>query len=323
MSPLPSLASQLTRQLPREYAFPQHDSRLQERREMFRAEVTLEAPFPQAWREEMVRTLRRALEEDIGSGDITTVAVVPEGLTAGGRVVAKEAGIVAGVAVAKAVFALVDPELRVTPCLQDGDAVRPGEVIVTVHGRVRSILMAERVALNFMQRMSGIATLTRRFVDAVAGTRAKILDTRKTVPGLRLFDKWAVRLGGGVNHRLGLFDMVLIKENHILAAGSLTEALRRVRERYGRRYAVEVEVRTLAELEEALRLDVDRILLDNMDVPTLREAVRLTAGRVPLEASGNVTLDNVRAIAETGVDYISVGALTHSPKAFDVSLLLA
>lgn len=289
---------------------------------MFRHEVNLNAPFSPAQREAMVEALRRALAEDIGSGDVTTAAIVPENLTASGTVVAKADGIVAGIEVAKAVFALVDPELQVNPHLLDGDAVRAGQPIATVHGRVRSILMAERVALNFMQRMSGIATLTRRFVDAVSGTRAKILDTRKTVPGLRLFDKWAVRLGGGVNHRLGLFDMVLIKENHARAAGSLTEAVRRVRERYGRRYAVEVEVRTLAELEETLSLEVDRILLDNMDVPSLREAVGLTAGRVPLEASGNVTLENVRAIAETGVDYISVGALTHSPKALDISLLL-
>jgi nicotinate-nucleotide pyrophosphorylase (carboxylating) len=246
----------------------------------------------------------------------------------------------------------VDERIALQARMKDGHALSKGDIVATVEGPAASILTAERTALNFLQRMSGIATLTRRYVEAVAGTRAVILDTRKTAPGLRLLDKWAVRLGGGQNHRLGLYDMVLIKDNHIAAAGGITQAVERVRRRnrpglrpepcpeQGRRaveglgpepldyaqdvrvegLAVEVEVKSLAELEEALALSVDRIMLDNMDLDEMRRAVEMTAGRVPLEASGNVTLENVAAIAATGVDYISVGALTHSVKALDISL---
>ena len=270
----------------------------------------------------MWETLRRAVAEDVGEGDITTQALMTANEQVRGHFIAKAEGVVAGLAVAHAVYFLLDPDVRFVPQVPDGARVVSGQVLAIVEGKAPALLTGERVALNFLQRMSGIATLTRRFVDAVAHTQAVILDTRKTAPGLRLFDKWAVRLGGGQNHRLGLYDMVLIKENHIAAAGGITAAVRQVRARYGKRYPVEVEVRTLSELAEALTLPVDRILLDNMDIPTLRAAVEMTAHRVPLEASGNVTLDNVVAIAETGVDFISVGALTHSPRALDISFLL-
>ncbi|MDQ7029906.1 MAG: carboxylating nicotinate-nucleotide diphosphorylase [Ardenticatenia bacterium] len=278
--------------------------------------------LPQDQAHAAIETIRRALDEDIGPGDVTTSAVITEPCTARGHIVVKAHGVIAGLAVARATFTLVDARVIFTPLVPDGASVRPGEVVATVEGLVNALLTGERVALNFLQRMSGIATLTRRFVEAVAHTSAVILDTRKTVPGLRPLDKWAVRLGGAQNHRAGLHDMVLIKENHIAAAGSLAEAVRRVRARWGHRYPVEVEVRTLEELDAALALDVDRVLLDNMDVPTLRAAVAMTAGRVPLEASGGITLDNVAAVAETGVDFISVGALTHSPPALDITLLL-
>jgi nicotinate-nucleotide pyrophosphorylase (carboxylating) len=204
----------------------------------------------------------------------------------------------------------------------DGEPLTAGQVFATVSGPGRALLSAERVALNCLQRMSGIAALTRQFVDAVQGTRAVILDTRKTAPGLRVLDKWAVRLGGGQNHRHGLFDMVLIKDNHIAAVGGLSEAVRRVRAADAQKLAIEVEVRNLAELREALDLRVDRIMLDNMSLEDLCDAVQVTAGRTPLEASGNVTLANVAEIAATGVDFISVGALTHSAPALDISLKL-
>ncbi|HLF26989.1 MAG TPA: carboxylating nicotinate-nucleotide diphosphorylase [Anaerolineae bacterium] len=267
--------------------------------------------------------VRRALDEDIGSGDVTTRCTVSPDATFAGRFIAKEPGVMAGLAVAQLTFALLDARVQFTAQIADGDPVKKGAAFATITGPGHALLSGERVALNFLQRMSGIATLTRRFIEAVRGTRAVILDTRKTAPGLRLLDKWAVRLGGGQNHRFGLFDMVLIKNNHITAVGSLTEAVARVRTGDDLQRALEVEVRTLAELAEALPLKPDRILLDNMSQAEMREAVRLTAGRVPLEASGNVTLDNVADIAVTGVDYISTGALTHSVRALDISLWLS
>jgi nicotinate-nucleotide pyrophosphorylase (carboxylating) len=220
------------------------------------------------------------------------------------------------------VFSLIDERAQFTPRVADGDQVEAGTIIATVSGPGPALLSGERVALNLLQRMSGIATLTHKFIQAVSGTKAVVLDTRKTAPGLRWLDKWAVRLGGGQNHRFGLYDMVLIKDNHIAAAGSITEAVRRVRAGDKRSRAIEVEVKTLAELEETLELAVDRILLDNMSPAQMREAVQIANGRTPLEASGNVSLDNVADIAATGVDYISVGLLTHSVQALDVSLLL-
>jgi nicotinate-nucleotide pyrophosphorylase (carboxylating) len=272
--------------------------------------------------EEIMAIVRRALDEDIGDGDVTSEYILSPNAILRGEFVAKADGVLAGLAVALAAFQSVDPRITFTPLAEDGAMVTCGQRLVTVEGPGMAILSAERTALNFLQRMSGIATLTRRYVDAVAGTGAIILDTRKTAPGLRLLDKWAVRLGGGRNHRMGLYDMVLIKDNHIVAAGGITAAVRRVRAHEACGLPIEVEVKTLAELEEALAIEppLDRIMLDNMSLEEMRRAVAMTAGRVPLEASGGVTLETVAEIAATGVDYISVGALTHSAPALDISL---
>jgi nicotinate-nucleotide pyrophosphorylase (carboxylating) len=268
---------------------------------------------------EITDSIRRALAEDIRSGDVTTNNIVPQNASLRGRIIAKQNGVVAGLRVAEAVWRELDSGITFTPKVDDGSKVENKTVLAEVAGPARALLTGERTALNFLGRMSGIATLTRQFVDAVGGTRAIILDTRKTAPGLRLADKLAVEIGGGQNHRTGLFDMVLIKDNHIDFAGSITAAVTRVREA-GVRVEIEVETRTLADVREALPLGVERILLDNMPFETMREAVQITAGRAKLEASGNVSLANVLEVARTGVDYISVGALTHSPKVFDVSL---
>lgn len=266
--------------------------------------------------------VRRALTEDVGDGDVTSQCIVPPDATLSGQFIAKQVGVVAGLEVVALTFSVLNENVQFNPHIADGDQVEMGQVIATICGPGRALLSGERVALNFLQRMSGIATLTRRFVNAVQGTSAIILDTRKTAPGLRLFDKWAVRLGGGQNHRFGLYDMVLIKDNHIAAVGSITEAVARVRAQDKRGRPIEIEVKTLEELQEALALELDRIMLDNMTLAEMREAVRLTDRRVPLEASGNVNLENVGAIAATGVDYISVGMLTHSVQAMDISLEL-
>ncbi|NOX38142.1 MAG: carboxylating nicotinate-nucleotide diphosphorylase [Calditrichaeota bacterium] len=277
---------------------------------------------PSSLQQQVEPLIRRALEEDIGSGDVTTRAILEPDAVYGGQMIAKAPGVVAGLEVAHWTFQLLDPSVKFQALVPDGHSVKAFEVIARVKGNGRALLTGERVALNFVQRMSGIATLTRQFVSAVSGTRAVILDTRKTAPGLRILDRWAVRLGGGQNHRFGLFDMVLIKDNHIQAAGSITRAVERVRQQYGQQYPIEVEVKDLNELDEALALRVDRILLDNMDIPTLRQAVERTGGRILLEASGNISLDNVAEVARTGVDYISVGQLTHSVKALDISFRL-
>lgn len=268
---------------------------------------------------EISQYISRALEEDIGSGDVTTDTIVPANASLRGRIVAKENGVVAGLEIARQVLFSLDQSVKFVAKVEDGTKVTRGTVLADLDGPARALLTGERIALNFLGRMSGIATLTRKFVDAVSGTKAVILDTRKTAPGLRLTDKLAVRLGGGQNHRTGLFDMVLIKDNHIDFAGSITEAVKRVRAS-GTKLEIEVETRTLDNVREALALGVERILLDNMSIDTMREAVAICDGRAKLEASGNVTLDNVLEVAGTGVDYISVGALTHSPKVFDVSL---
>ena len=273
------------------------------------------------WQSEEVRSLlKRALEEDIGTGDVTANWIIPATQWSRAVISAKAPGVIAGLEVTREIFRLLDERIIFTPLVADGEAVKPKDTVARIEGPTRSILSGERVALNFLQHLSGVATLTRAFVDAVAGTRAVILDTRKTTPGLRMLEKYAVRMGGAANHRMGLYDMVLIKNNHIEAAGSITEAVQRVRERNRAGLLIEVETRNLDEVREALVLNVDRIMLDNMSCEMMRQAVALVNGRIPLEASGNVTLANVREIAETGVDYISSGSLTHSAKALDLSL---
>jgi len=266
----------------------------------------------------ILETIRQALAEDIGSGDVTTDSIVPRLAHMRGRIIAKQAGVVAGLDIAAAVYQTLDSQVEFDACVEDGSRVEDRQILAAVAGPARSLLTAERTALNFLGRMSGIATLTRQYVQAVEGTKACILDTRKTVPGLRTLDKLAVSLGGGRNHRIGLFDMILIKDNHIDFAGSITAAVRQARLAPGN-LEIEVETRTLKDVAEALSLHVERILLDNMPPDMMQEAVRLNAGQAKLEASGNVTLENVRRVAETGVDFISIGALTHSVVVFDVS----
>jgi nicotinate-nucleotide pyrophosphorylase (carboxylating) len=270
-------------------------------------------------RASILECIRRALDEDIGTGDVTTDSIVPVAAKLSGNIVAKQSGVVAGLEVAKMVFEQLSRDVSFTTNISDGSSVEKGTVVAHVKGSARALLTGERTALNLLGRMSGIATLTRQFVDAVAGTNAVILDTRKTAPGLRAVDKMAVRLGGGQNHRTGLFDMVLIKDNHIDFAGSIAAAVERVRAN-GTQLEIEVEVRTLDDLRKALELSVERVLLDNMTIETMREAVAINAGHAKLEASGNITLQSVRAVAESGVDFISVGALTHSAPVFDASL---
>ena len=268
---------------------------------------------------EITRYIRSALAEDIGTGDVTTESIVPvEGKTSA-QIVAKQRGVIAGLDVAAEVFGLLDADFSFTSKVAEGAEVDIGTVVADLSGSARALLTGERTALNFLGRMSGIATLTRQFVAKVEGTAAKILDTRKTAPGLRMTDKIAVRRGGGQNHRHGLYDMILIKDNHIDYAGGLALAVQKARSAGGK-LEIEVECRTIENVEAALALDVIRILLDNMSLEVMKEAVQLTAGRAKLEASGNVNLETVRGIAETGVDFISVGALTHSPQVFDVSL---
>jgi nicotinate-nucleotide pyrophosphorylase (carboxylating) len=259
--------------------------------------------------------VRDWLAEDFGEGDLTSDAVVSQAATAEASILLKERGVVCGLDVARIVFAELDPNLRFDPLAEDGDQA-DGE-IARLEGRARALLGGERLALNLLGRLSGIATLTRRYVDAVAGTGAVILDTRKTTPGLRLLEKYAVRCGGGRNHRLALDDGILIKDNHLRVAGSIGAAVE-LAQATGEQ--VEVECDTLDQVKEALAAQADMILLDNMPPALLARAVALTDGRAKLEASGGVTLDNVRAIAETGVDFVSIGALTHSARALDVSM---
>ncbi len=264
--------------------------------------------------------VERSLAEDIGPGDVTTLATIPGAVEVKGIIVCKQDGFLAGIPVVNEVFAQVDKRVRIRFLLQDGSGIEKGQKIAELSGSARSILVAERTALNFLQRMSGIATLTHHFVQAVSGTKARILDTRKTTPGLRLLEKYAVRCGGGSNHRMGLYDMIMIKDNHIAAAGSITKAVSAVRESRCQ-LKVEIECKNLDEVTEALNArGVDRIMLDNMSTDTMKQAVDMVAGKVELEASGGVNLGTVRDIALTGVDYISIGALTHSAKALDISL---
>jgi nicotinate-nucleotide pyrophosphorylase (carboxylating) len=266
----------------------------------------------------IIESIRRALAEDIGPGDVTTDSIVAAEAGMRGQIIAKQVGVVAGLDVAEVVYQTVDPLVEFHSEVEEGSRVEDRQVLALVTGGARSLLTAERTALNFLGRMSGIATLTNQFVNAVTGTKAIILDTRKTAPGLRAADKLAVLRGGGQNHRIGLYDMILIKDNHIDYAGSVTVAVQLARAA-ANGLEVEVEARTLEHVREALGIGVKRILLDNMTPEMMEEAVQLSAGRAKLEASGNVTLETVRRIAETGVDYISVGALTHSAKVFDLS----
>jgi nicotinate-nucleotide pyrophosphorylase (carboxylating) len=267
---------------------------------------------------DILASIRRALEEDIGTGDVTSNSILPADAIMKGQIIAKQDGVIAGLDIAKLVYEQVDPQVEFRALVEEGAIVRDRQVLATISGSARGLLTAERTALNFLGRVSGIATLTRSFVDAVAGTKAVILDTRKTVPGLRMLDKLAVQRGGGQNHRIGLYDMILIKDNHIDFAGSISQAVTRAREA-GPNLEIEVEARTLDHVREALEVGVRRILLDNMTIGMMTEAVRLSAGRAKLEASGNMSLETVRKVAETGVDFISIGALTHSAKVFDVS----
>jgi nicotinate-nucleotide pyrophosphorylase (carboxylating) len=263
---------------------------------------------------------RQAVREDVGSGDVTSILVVPDTAVGKAQIVCKEPGVLAGINVAKTVFFDVDRELKFIGFFKDGKRFEKGSVIAEVAGRVRSILTAERTALNFLQRLTGIATLTRRFVDTIKGTKAKILDTRKTTPGLRELEKYAVRMGGGYNHRFGLHDMILIKDNHIRAAGSIRSAVALVRAGNTRGLLIEVEAKTVSEAKQALELGVPRVLLDNMSVSQIKSVVAMTRGHTKLEVSGGINLRNVKAVAKTGVNYVSVGALTHSAPAVDISL---
>jgi len=269
---------------------------------------------------ELATLIGSALDEDIGSGDITTACTVPQTAVGKAFIVAKEPLVLAGIAVAKRVFLTVNSDLELALLLEDGSRAMPGERLLEVTGNLAAILMAERTALNFLQRLSGIATLTRSFVDKVANTSVRILDTRKTTPGWRFLEKAAVKAGGGYNHRFGLYDGILIKDNHIVAAGGIRQAVMAVRACEKSRLKVQVEVETLDQLAEAISAGSDAVLLDNMDIDTMAEAVQRAGGKILLEASGGITLENVREVADTGVDLISAGALTHSARAVDMSM---
>lgn len=274
-------------------------------------------------KEHLHRIIKTALDEDIKTGDITTLATIDNSKTGFGNFLVKQDGIIAGLNVVAEVFNLVDPKLDFKATKDDGEVIYKGDIVAIIKGRASSILTAERTALNFLQRMSGIATLAKIYSDKVQHTKAKIIDTRKTVPGLRLIDKYAVTMGGCENHRIGLFDMFLIKDNHIEVAGSITEAVKRCKEfqqKNNSSFKIEVETTNLKQVDEALKCSVDIIMLDNFLLSEMKKAVELVNGKCKLEASGGVNLDTVAAIAETGVDYISVGALTDSVKALDISL---
>lgn len=264
--------------------------------------------------------VKNALLEDIGYGDRTTEAIVITDESKTATMYAKQDGVIAGLPVVKRVFTLVDSNVQFTPQVNDGDFVQAGDVIGTLVGSIRSILTGERIALNFLQKMSGIATVTYRAVQSVRGTEVKITDTRKTTPGLRMFEKYAVKVGGGTNHRLRLDDAVMIKDNHIAAAGSISEAVKRVRENVGHMVVIEVETESLEQVKEAVDANVDVIMLDNMSPERIREALTVIPAHIVTEASGGVTLETLPSIAQTGVDVVSIGWLTHSAPALDISL---
>ncbi|MBO8164906.1 MAG: carboxylating nicotinate-nucleotide diphosphorylase [Brevibacillus sp.] len=269
---------------------------------------------------ELKRKLEEWIQEDIGFGDITTNSTIPAEEQGTGIIYTKETGVIAGLDVAEQVFTLIDPSLQFFRRTEDGASVEKGTVIAEVTGSVRSILSGERLALNLMQRMSGIATCTRQYVQAVAGTKARVVDTRKTTPGLRMLEKYAVRVGGGHNHRYALYDAVMIKDNHIKGAGGIRQAVQAARAAIPHTMKIEVEAESLDQVQEALAAGADIIMLDNMSLDEMREAVALIDGRAIVEASGGVTLETIGAIAQTGVDVISVGVLTHSVRALDISL---
>ena len=267
--------------------------------------------------EEMIRM---ALKEDMNYGDVTTDTLIEEGSMSEARMTAKEDGVIAGLAVAEMTFKTLDPSISFIPLKKDGEVVKKGEHIAEIKGSTRTILKAERLALNLMQRMSGIATLSRSYADEVVGYRTRVVDTRKTTPGLRVLEKYAVRIGGCANHRFNLSDAVMIKDNHIKAVGSITKAIEMARQSIPHTMKIEVEVESLDQLQEALEAKADIIMLDNMDTATMKKAVEITDGRAILEASGDIRKERLQEIAEIGVDIISVGALTHSVKAMDISL---
>jgi len=271
------------------------------------------------------KLIEMAIQEDIGSGDITTEATISTGQKADGFIIAKEKGIIYGLDIAKKVFEYINKKVIFTKLKEDGDRINNKTRVAKIEGNVSYILKAERTALNFLGHLSGITTETSRYVEKVRGTKAQILDTRKTTPGMRYAEKMAVQAGGGINHRMGLYDMILIKENHISAAGSIDKAIKKALDyKHSNNLDVKIEIETtnLKEVEKALQYPVDVIMLDNFDIEDTINAVKITSGKMKLESSGNVNLGNVRKIAETGVDYISVGAITHSVKSFDFSLLL-
>ena len=269
------------------------------------------------------RLIGLAFAEDIGDGDHTTLSCIPDDAMGKSKLLVKETGILAGVAVAKRVFADFDPELKMEIFMDDGTPVKPGDVAFTVEGKVRSLLQTERLMLNIMQRMSGIATMTNRYVKRLEGTHTRVLDTRKTTPGMRMLEKEAVKIGGGVNHRIGLFDMILLKDNHVDFAGGIEKAIQRANDyckEKGKDLKIEIEVRNFDELQRVLDYGgVDRIMLDNFSVADTRKAVQMIGGRYETESSGGITFDTLRDYAECGVDFISVGALTHSVKGLDMS----
>ena len=277
---------------------------------------------------EIERLIDRALREDIGPGDITSQAVVDRSLKGTAIILAKEKGILAGLKIAQKIFKKVDPNLKFIPFKRDGNKIKPQDKIASISGNIRSILKGERTALNFLQQLSGVATFASTFVNKVKGSSVKILDTRKTVPGLRALQKYAVKLGGGHNHRMGLYDMILIKENHIKSAGGITDAIKKAMssskmKSKTRKLKIEVETRNFKEVEKAAQMGVDVIMLDNMSLPQIRKAVRIVKSineNIKIEVSGNIDLNLIRQIAKTGIDFISVGALTHSAKALDFSL---
>lgn len=261
-----------------------------------------------------------ALQEDIGNGDITTNSLIPYDMQAKATMVTKASGVIAGLAVAEYVFKTLSPDVLWKTFVNDGDKVAKGTLILEISGSYRALLTGERLALNFLQRMSGIASMTANYITALEGYKTKILDTRKTVPGLRLLDKYAVKMGGGTNHRIGLYDMVLIKDNHIKVAGGITKAVEQIKRSVSKEIQIEVETTTIEEVKEALLSGADIIMLDNMSNSTMAESVKIIGGRAKVEASGNMTIERLKEVAATGVDYISIGALTHSVIALDISM---